>query len=68
MLNNSNALIYFKKKWNRYIPLYKLFVTDNSKFIYDPGTNKILSCEDHVFFILKLIKEIEEIYKIVKEK
>jgi uncharacterized protein len=41
-----NFLYYFKELWKDSKPLAKLFRTDSASYLYDTGTNKLLSCSD----------------------
>ncbi|MBE3141258.1 MAG: radical SAM protein, partial [Thermoplasmata archaeon] len=47
--------------WERKRGFYKLFSTDHGKYLYDPGSNKLLSCEIHEFELLKLLLESDRV-------
>jgi len=49
----DKAISYLNETWAGFKPLYKLFTTEDSKLIFDTGTNKILSCEESAFFFLE---------------
>ncbi|MCU0284855.1 MAG: radical SAM protein, partial [Acidobacteria bacterium] len=50
--NISKIVHFFNEKWDGFKPLFKLFSTETEQLIYDTGTNKILSCEEGVYFFL----------------
>jgi uncharacterized protein len=44
---------YFERKWGNLKPFVKLFQTEFGNYLYDPGTNKLLKCNDLVYSVIQ---------------
>lgn len=64
--NVKEYIDFFKENTYQAKPLAKLFKTDLNNYIYDTGTNKVLSCEKNEYEILEKIisGELEEIIQL----
>ena len=44
---------YFERKWGGSKPFVKLFQTEFGNYLYDPGTNKLLRCNNQVYMAIQ---------------
>jgi hypothetical protein len=51
---------FFNRLWNGSKPLARLFRTDQSGYLYDTGTNKIIRCDEPIFQLLENLLSMEE--------
>ena len=49
----ENYIDYFEKKWGGLKPFVKLFQTEFGNYLYDPGTNKLLRCNDLIYAVIQ---------------
>jgi uncharacterized protein len=47
---------YFASTWGGQTPLFKLFQTEFGNYLYDPGTNKLLRCNDVCYAALQTLQ------------
>ena len=52
----ENYVDYFEKRWGGLKPFVKLFQTEFGNYLYDPGTNKLLKCNDLIYAILQQLQ------------
>jgi hypothetical protein len=50
---------YFHEVWKGGKPIFKLFLTDTTGYLYDTGTNKILGCDEFEYSFLKQLVEMD---------
>lgn len=48
---------YLQEKWGKRSPFVKLFQTRFGNYLYDPGTNKVLKCNDGVYAAIDLFRQ-----------
>ncbi|NIM11489.1 MAG: hypothetical protein GTO45_16335, partial [Candidatus Aminicenantes bacterium] len=62
--NSDKEIKKFQTFFNRLLsgpkPLAKLFRTDQSGYLYDTGTNKIIRCDEPIFQLLENLLSMEE--------
>jgi uncharacterized protein len=49
----ENHICDFETKWGGHKPFVKLFQTEFGNYLYDPGTNKLLKCNDLIYAVVR---------------